>query len=115
MSSHPKVYVLTRADLSPGQQATQSAHAAFVFSVEHPLLMETWFQESTYLVLLSVPDEHALIAHLVKLREAGIVCSAWREPDLGNELTAVAVAPSLAAQRLLANLPLTLREPATVA
>lgn len=115
MSSHPKVYVLTRADLSPGQQATQSAHAAFIFSVEHPLLMERWFQESTYLVLLSVPDEVSLAAYSVKLREAKIVCSVWREPDLDNGLTAVAVAPSLAAQRLLANLPLTLRESATVA
>lgn len=104
------MYLLTRADLSPGQQATQGSHAAFRFAYEHPLLLKTWYEESTYLVLLSVPTEAELGVLAGRLIAADLVVSLWREPDMGNELTSVAVAPSLAAQRLLSSLPLTLRE-----
>lgn len=74
--------------------------------------METWYRESTYLILLTVPDEDALKALRVLLEAHDQTISAWHEPDLDDALTALSVAPTETARRLLANLPLTLREPA---
>lgn len=109
-----KLYVVTRQDMSPGAQATQSTHAAFQFAVEHPLLTERWYQESKYLVLLSVPDEASLGVLAVRLDEADLVYTVWREPDWGDQITAIAVEPCQQARIMMANLPLTLREPAMV-
>jgi peptidyl-tRNA hydrolase len=103
--------VLTRADLSPGQQATQSTHAALKFSIEHPLLCETWYRESSYLVLLQVPDEDGLFYFHKRACQLELVHSVWTEPDMDDTHTAIAIAPSELASRLLANLPLLLREP----
>jgi hypothetical protein len=114
MQDHAKLYIVTRSDISPGQRATQSAHAAFLFSVEHPLLTKLWYQESTYLVLLCATDEPKLAALATQLQAADRLVSLWREPDLNNELTAIAVEPGTASSRILANLPLTLREEAMV-
>lgn len=111
---HPKLYVLTRADLSPGAQATQSAHAAFQFAIEHPQLTEEWYRNSQYLILLSVPDEEALMGWVLNLQDEGLVHSVFHEPDWEDQLTAIAVAPSETAQRIFANLPLTLREASLV-
>jgi hypothetical protein len=72
-----------------------------------------WYKNSTYLVLLSVPDEDALLDLLDSIcpqTGAGLVYSYWCEPDMDNEHTAVAIAPSAEASRLLSNLPLTLRQ-----
>jgi peptidyl-tRNA hydrolase len=102
--------VLTRSDLPQGQQATQSVHAAFLFSHEHVTLMDSWFEESSYLVLLGVQSEAELQLWKDRLEDRGCVLTAWHEPDLDGELTSVAVAPSLAAERCLSSLPLLLRE-----
>lgn len=103
---------MTRSDLSPGQQATQSTHAALTFAVEHPLLMSEWYRTSSYLVLLSAKSEFHLRTIHHRVKDACLTHVCWHEPDLDNEMTALAVEPSPAAERLLANLPLLLREPA---
>jgi hypothetical protein len=105
-----KLYVVVRGDLSPGQQATQSVHAALAFAYEHPAVMARWYADSTYLVLLAVPDLAGLEAAAARLSH--LVVTAWHEPDMGGELTAVVVEPGAGASRLLSNLPLTLRVPA---
>lgn len=74
--------------------------------------MHHWFEESTYLILLTVPRELALHDTLIKLGWHDLIYSVWHEPDMNNELTAVAVAPSPTATRYLSQLPLTLRAPA---
>lgn len=74
--------------------------------------MDDWFDRSSYLVLLQVPDEAALADWAARLDTVAAVTSRWREPDRGSELCSIAVAPSPAVERLLANLPLLLREPA---
>lgn len=112
MPDHRKLYVLTRQDLSPGQQATQSAHAAFSLAHEHPELTRDWYERSSYLVLLGVPDEPALRAWIERLADVGATMISWREPDLDDELTSLAVAPSPGVERALSSLPLLLREPA---
>jgi hypothetical protein len=112
MQAQAKLYVITRADLPPGHQATQSAHAAFAFSQAQPDLTGQWHRKSKFLILLAVPDALALEVVAQRIEMAGITCVRWREPDWDNELTALAVAPHPATSRLLANLPLALREPA---
>lgn len=107
---NPKLYIIGRADLSPGQQATQSVHAAFSFAHEHPKLMDTWYESSSFLVLLAVPDEQELTWMHNRLVMAEQVVTAWTEPDLDDSLTAIAVAPSEVTRRMLSNLPLLLRE-----
>lgn len=109
-----KLYIVVRSDLPPGHQATQSSHAAFSFSQAHPDITAQWHRESKFLILLSVPDEATLLELAGRVQKEEIPFTTWREPDWDDTLTALAIAPSSATSRLLANLPLTLREPALV-
>lgn len=94
-------------------QAAQAAHAAFQFSVENPDLMAEWYHGSNYLILLSVPDEQSLIEWMDVACLEGIPCSLVREPDIGDEATALAIAPSSLGARL-SSLPLMGKEVALV-
>lgn len=58
------------------------------------------------MVVLTAPDAAGLHALLERARDRDITTTAFREPDLGDELTAVAFTPSAATRKLLANLPL---------
>jgi hypothetical protein len=59
---------------------------------------------------LSVPDEQSLQILLEKIRWRKLVHSIFREPDIGDELTAIAVEPSEKAKKLCSRLPLALEE-----
>jgi hypothetical protein len=59
--------------------------------------------------MLSVPDEEALVHYVVLLRLRGVDTECFCEPDLDDELTAIAAAGDHAARRL-SRLPLLLRE-----
>lgn len=104
--------MVTHAGLSRGQKATQSTHAAFKFAHEHPVITDDWYLNSTYLVLVTAKSSYHLELIADQAEQADLVVSRWFEPDMGDELTAIAIAPSLIASKLMANLPLTLREPA---
>jgi len=90
-------------------QAAQAAHAAFQFAIEHEAETGRWHDESSYLILLSVPDEDALFQYADRFTALGVPCSMMREPDIGNQATAVAIGPS-PHWRLLSDLPLLGRE-----
>ena len=62
-------------------------------------------RDSNYLILLAVPDEARLLELTRRIEAAGVAFSLVREPDLEDEATALAVAPSAAAG-LFGNLPL---------
>jgi peptidyl-tRNA hydrolase len=109
-TSSPRLYVVVRADLSRGLQIAQSVHAAFHFSAEHPDLVGPWLRDSNFLVVCSVPTEGDLMDLISAAHAKGIERSAVREPDLDDEITAVAFAPGDAARRLCSALPLALRE-----
>ena len=68
--------------------------------------------QSNFLVLVSVPDENALLDLITEAHTRGITHVGVREPDIGDEATAVVFTPGRAAQRLCANLPLALRQAA---
>ena len=81
-------------------------HAALLFANQHPDLAVPWQRDSQYLVIVTVPDEVALISLSSRALDVGLRVSTWSEPDLDGQHTAVALEPGLAARRLCANLPL---------
>jgi peptidyl-tRNA hydrolase len=104
-----KLYLITRRDIAPGYQAVQSCHALRQFTAEHPEVDAEWFKSSNYLALLSVSDEVALMKLITKAADAGIKWSAFREPDVGGQITAIAIEPHPDAVKLCKDLPLALK------
>lgn len=81
----PRLYVLVRKDLSPSYRAVQAGHA-----VAEWLLHDQSWQNDT-LVYLTTRDEWSLCRWADKLDSKDIKWVGFREPDLGNQLTAIAV------------------------
>lgn len=106
-STPQKLYIVTRDDLPPAQQAVQAAHALTEYIVQHREGASSWYSTSNTLALLSVPTEDSLKLLITKARRKGFVLSEFREPDRPHELTAVAFEPK--AKSLLRNLQLALR------
>jgi peptidyl-tRNA hydrolase len=90
----------------------QGTHAAFQFAVAFPEMVSRWHHESNYLVIVAAPDEDALAALAGRAAEEGIVRTIVREPDMDNQITAIAFQPGDEARRLLSQLPLALKEKA---
>jgi hypothetical protein len=51
-----------------------------------------------------------LLRILEKVRKSGLQSSVFVEPDLDNQVTAIAIEPSDMTQRICSNLPLALKE-----
>lgn len=68
-----------------------------------------WHDRSSYLILLSVENEDALLDWADVVHHAGVPHSIMVEPDLGGEHTSIAVAPSVLGERF-SSLPLLGRE-----
>lgn len=68
--------------------------------------MRLWHEGSNCLVLLTVPNEDALLDELDVICLADVPYTAVTEPDIGNEHTAVAVAPSGFGRQRFSTLPL---------
>lgn len=79
--------------MKAGPQLVQSAHALTDFILEHKEVAQNWRNNSNYLCSLSVRDEIALAKLLAKAKEKGIKYSIFREPDLNDSLTAIALEP----------------------
>lgn len=88
-----RLYLITRRDLPPGPQAVQSCHAMAAFAIEHREAFEAWFQGSNTLALVSVENERELESLLDTANSKGISASDVREPDLEDQLTALAFGP----------------------
>lgn len=99
-----RLYVVGRADLPPGLRAAQLVHAARAFADEHEEAERDWYKTSNNLVLLEVKDEQALLA-LANVA-VGIPMALCLEPDLDNQVTAIALGAG--AKRLVRHLPLAL-------
>lgn len=105
-----KLYVVTRRDISPGYQGVQSQHVAVQFAFDHAERSKEWFTVSNYLAWLSVEDEVELMRLITAARDIGLRWSAFREPDVGGQITAVAIEPHPRAAELCRGLPLALKE-----
>lgn len=96
----PCLYVLSRADLvgndtTKGYQAAQSAHAVAAYLLKYPAYDEPFFGKQTWrngwLILVSVEDKERLEYYSWKASKTGLPVAEWREPDLDNTLTAIAI------------------------
>jgi len=96
--------------LIPGSQSCQATHAIVKFIFEHPEIATEWYNTSEYLVKLSVNNQEELLELAEKLRWKEILFSEFHEPDLDNELTAIALEPSERARRVVSSMPLLLEE-----
>jgi peptidyl-tRNA hydrolase len=104
--STEKLHVVTRADLPPGAQGVQSMHAAIQFHHEHPDVGQRWFRESNHLAWLQVSDEIELEKLIDKAERLGVKYSVFREPDLGDRLTAIAFEPGRMGRKVCSGLEL---------
>lgn len=76
---------------------------------EHPDIDKEWFEKSNYLGLLSVANEQELIALIEQAVAHGIAFSIFREPDIDNQITAIALEPGRKSKKLCSKLSLALR------
>lgn len=84
MPREQALYVLVRGDLSKSSQAVQAGHAVAQF-----VLHKTSQWKNGTLVYLKAPNEEYLEGVLRETETEQVV--EFREPDLGNSLTAVAI------------------------
>lgn len=92
--------------MSIGYQAVQAAHAAIEFQYEHLEIAKKWNKDSKYLIFLTVENELELNELIQKAKILKIKYTKFHEPDINNELTAIAFEPCLETKRLTSNLPL---------
>lgn len=81
-------------------------HAAMEFANEYKEEHKFWHATSNSLVVLTVKGERQLHDLCEKLSRMGLRASKFYEPDIGHELTAVALVPRLEAKKPLSSFPL---------
>lgn len=79
------------------------------FIFEQPEISSHWFKDP-YLAVLSVENEDSLKDLISKLQEKNLKFTIFREPDINNQITAIAIEPSLETRRLTSCFPKMLRE-----
>jgi peptidyl-tRNA hydrolase len=109
------LYIVTRRDLTPGQQIAQVAHAIATFARKSEESFKVWHDLSSYIVILSVKDLEELHSLRTKLLSNQVSISEFYEPDINNELTAFTVSPINyeIASKLLSSYPLAFQESRT--
>lgn len=88
-----KLYIVVRNDLSPGQQAVQSCHALREFVERYPDEDRRWFENSNTLVLLGVANSRGLFRLFDRACNQDVPVALFREPDMNNDVTAIAIGP----------------------
>ena len=78
------------------------------FSQQYPEIDQQWYSNSNYIALLSVENETALRWFIDRADMEGIKHAIFREPDIDNEITAIAMEPGKASKKICSSLPLAL-------
>lgn len=84
-------------------------HALRQFNFDHPEIDKNWFENSNYLGLLSVANEAELHKLIQKAMAKDIHFSIFKEPDIGNKVTAIVLEPGPLTKKLCSNLKLALK------
>jgi pentose-5-phosphate-3-epimerase len=82
--------VLVRGNLTYPQKCVQSCHAAMEAA---KYFLPQYNKEHPHLVVCEVKTEDHLKKTIEKLNRTDIQYKVFREPDIGNELTAIATEP----------------------
>lgn len=85
----PKLYVLVRKDLDSTYRAVQGAHAIVEYSLKGDQELYKAWNNST-VVFLGVKNEDALMLWEAKLMDRQKPYACFHEPDLHDQLTAIA-------------------------
>lgn len=86
---NPRIYTLTRTDLSAGQKITQAGHSLAQYIIDHnPHHAGEWGNGS--IINLALGSEKSLKRWIKKFDELGLRYSIFREPDMNNEITSIA-------------------------
>lgn len=93
-----------------GSQLAQSCHACFEFHMKYPDVIKEWHNNSNYIAILAAKDESELISLVRKLESKKIKFAIFRESDLNNEITAIAIEPGPRGKRLTSSFPLALKK-----
>lgn len=83
-----KMYVIVRNDLSVAYRCVQGAHALSQYAMELNESFSVW--DNQYLIFLSTPNLITLKEFVKQLKKQNVVYSSFKEPDLGNQITAIA-------------------------
>lgn len=95
---------MTHAELSTGYQIAQIAHATAEFILAHPEISHNWAKTSNSLIALEATDAEHLSQLLEQAKALNITAVEFREPDMGDEITAIAFTPSENTPKLLTGL-----------
>ena len=96
-----KLYILTYRTLPIGYQAVQCAHALREFTEKFAAENQKWYTTSNTIVLLTCSNLQELNKTLTKAQALGISYAPFYEPDIDNELTAIAFVPCAETAHLL--------------
>lgn len=109
--SAKKLYIIIRPDLSSAQKAVQASHATAQFQKEHPFA--PWINGT--MVLLEPNQSSTLWKHMPDYRADlndfdafdkfvgwfhATFKTEWREPDMGNHITAIAMTSDFLSDQL---------------
>lgn len=81
-----KMYVLVRRDITTSQQAVQGGHALAEFLLNY---QQNW--NNSTLIYLGVKSELQLRKWIYKLNQSNVDIAIWKEPDMDNQITAIAI------------------------
>ena len=82
-----KLFVIVRNDLSRSQKTVQTLHAGAEYILNNP---QTPWDNGT-VVCLKVDNEDQLKEEIKRLDKMEIKHSIFKEPDIGNEITSLAI------------------------
>lgn len=100
-----KLYLVTHADLSAGYQTAQTAHVVAEFIMQQPEIAQRWHKISNSVIVLETENAKKLTELKTSAETLGLTVVLFREPDLGDEITALAFAPGAKTREFLSNLP----------
>lgn len=88
----------------------QTAHAVADFAIEHSEQFKAWQKGSNYLCCLCVETEESIKGLIEELKFFNIKHTVFKEPDIDNQITAVAVEslPEKLHKKFFKNLKLTM-------
>jgi hypothetical protein len=84
------MFVLVRNDLSKSQQGVQGGHALAQFMLDYPDLAQEWNNRT----IVYLKADFQVVESLEKILPDNVLIdgiSSFKEPDIGDQLTAIAV------------------------
>jgi len=95
--------------MAAGYQSVQAIHSAIKFTFDFPEVTADWYYNSEYIANLSATNQEHLEKLISTAETKGVKVSVFREPDIGNEITSIALEPGDISKKMTSNLPLMLK------